>query len=534
LALAFSAPLWSLSHSAWEVDDARYAEVPREMAESRNWTTPSLDYFEYLEKPPLIYWLGAASYRIFGVNEAAARVPLVLLALLSLAGTVWLGAWLFSPQAGALGALALGSCIQFLALSHLITPDMAVSALLLWATAFILRALHRPADARWAGTCAWLAMALAILAKGLIGAVLPLAWLAGLALLFPELRRGAARLFAGPGPWLFAVLIGGWFLAMERLHPGFFRLFVIEQHFARFLTQRYNRAGPWYYFAPVVLVGLLPWTFPAFAAARDSLTLGAPEDRRLRQLLLWPLLVVGFFSVSHSKLVTYILPAFPHLALAAARVRRAPGKLYRRAALGTAAVLALGAILAPLAPVVVPKETLPLSPAAALAAAVALALLAGACAALTRLGRGLEKPYIRAGTLSLAAGALLLVGAGRLQDVLSAKTISLTAGEWAREARAQGLSVRLVAYQAYPQALPYYARLPVDLANWMGEFRHLEKDQRYAGRFLDDNGMKALPGADRRAIVAAPTKELGNLEALYPPGTIKRRARVGPWALAEL
>ena len=75
LALVLSSPFWGLGHPLWETDDARYAEVPREMVELGDWLTPRLDYFEYVEKPPLIYWLPALSYKLFGVSEAAAACP---------------------------------------------------------------------------------------------------------------------------------------------------------------------------------------------------------------------------------------------------------------------------------------------------------------------------------------------------------------------------------------------------------------------------------------------------------------------------
>ncbi|MBI4386844.1 MAG: hypothetical protein HY551_05630, partial [Elusimicrobia bacterium] len=80
--VALTMPFWDLGHPLWEVDDARYAEVPREMAQSGDWITPRLNYMDYIEKPPLIYWLGALSYKALGVSEAAGRLPLAILAIL--------------------------------------------------------------------------------------------------------------------------------------------------------------------------------------------------------------------------------------------------------------------------------------------------------------------------------------------------------------------------------------------------------------------------------------------------------------------
>ncbi|MFH1726470.1 MAG: glycosyltransferase family 39 protein, partial [Elusimicrobiota bacterium] len=319
-AVVLTTPFWDLGHPLWEVDDARYAEIPREMVESGDWLTPSLNYVDYVEKPPLIYWLGAASYRIFGVGEAAARIPLALLAVLGMLGAWWLGSWLYSPAVGMSSAILLGTCAEYYALSHVITPDMALSVALLWATGLILRCLRRPEDGRWAGALAWIAMAGAFLSKGLIGVLLPCVWTAGLIVLFPGLRKGLRPLFLNWGLPVFFIVIGSWFAAMERQNPGFFHVFVIEQHFQRFLTSKYNRPGPWYYFIGVELVGTMPWTPLILTAVLAPLLAWRRSDPRDRQLSLWAALVFLFFSASSSKLITYILPVFAHQAILGARL----------------------------------------------------------------------------------------------------------------------------------------------------------------------------------------------------------------------
>ncbi|MDE1977473.1 MAG: glycosyltransferase family 39 protein, partial [Elusimicrobia bacterium] len=106
---ALTAPFWRLGAPLVEVDDARYAEVPREMLVLHDWVTPHLDNMDYVEKPPMWYWLAAASYEVFGVSEAAARLPLALLALLGLLLTYWLGGWLFSPRTGMTAAIFLSA-----------------------------------------------------------------------------------------------------------------------------------------------------------------------------------------------------------------------------------------------------------------------------------------------------------------------------------------------------------------------------------------------------------------------------------------
>ncbi|MCX5789893.1 MAG: glycosyltransferase family 39 protein, partial [Elusimicrobia bacterium] len=357
LATAAILPFVGLGHPLWEVDDARYAEVPREMVERGDWLTPRLDYLDYVEKPPLPYWLTCVSYSVFHVSEASARLPLALWALAALAGTATLGAWLFGAEIGLASALILATTAAFLGLSHVLTPDLPLSAVLVWTMALWLRAMRRPEDAPWASAAAGACMALAVLCKGLVGVVFPVAWTAALALFFPELRPGYKRSLAGWLIPLFLLIAAPWFLLMERLHPGFFGFFFGEQHFQRFMSgaAKYRRYGPWWYFFPVDLAATLPWT-PALGAAalavvRPGERGAPPPDLRLaRQLGLWVLGVFAFFSLSSSKLPTYILPLMPQQAVLAAwillRAEGAPQSWVRGLAfgLGITLVLALPAL----------------------------------------------------------------------------------------------------------------------------------------------------------------------------------------------
>ena len=128
----------------------------------------------------------------------------------------------------------MGTCFQYFLLGRLLTPDMALSVFLLWASAAALRCLKRPEDARWAGPLAWVCMALAFLSKGLIAVLLPGLWLVLLLAFFPDLRRGLQGLLLNWGVPAFILIVGAWFAAMERRHPGFFHFFVVEQHFQRY------------------------------------------------------------------------------------------------------------------------------------------------------------------------------------------------------------------------------------------------------------------------------------------------------------
>lgn len=533
LALTLSSPFWDLGHPLWEVDDARYAEVPRELHEGGWPLVPTLNGMDYIEKPPFIYWLGAASYGLFGVSEAAARLPLALASLAGMAGVWWLGAWLFSAAVGQGAALILGTMLVYSGLSHMITPDMTLTAALVWATALGLRTLHRPSDAAWAAPAAWLAIAAAFLSKGLIAVLLPGLWVCALAVWEPKLRPGFRRLLLGPGPLLALALVGAWVYAMERAAPGFCRVFFLEQHFQRFLdVGKYNRPGGWWYFLAEAAWGSLPWTPAALAAMAAPFLRWRKADPRELQLALWPALVIAFFTTSSSKLPTYILPAFPFMALLTARFLlegRADGRLRAAAAL-LAGILALGAAGAA---VLAPTLLHGLSQFTAVLAGAAFAAMAAGTFWAARGPSGLRP----AAAAALVFLALALVGARREEDLVSARPISrrvLTALERAR-AETPEASLRLVAYDKYLHGVPFYTGRTVDVVNWVGELHYAKRFERFSARFGDDRQIRAWPALGERVFVTAPVKQVAWVERTRGgPASIRNLETVGNFALFEL
>lgn len=523
LALALSSPFWDLGHPLWEIDDARYAEIPREMVERGDWLTPTLDYVDYIEKPPLAYWMSALSYRAFGVGEAASRFPLALTALVGIVGAWWLASWLFSAAAGTVAALILATSVQYAVLSHVNTLDMALTASLVWTTGLILRCLRRPADGRWAGPLAWVAAAAALLSKGLVGLLLPALWTAALLALFPDLRRGARALLRPAGPLLFAALAVPWLAAMSLAHERFLEFFFVEQHFTRYLTARFNRGGPAAYFLAVELGGALPWTAAAAAAVLVPLARRRRADERELQLALWVLFVFAFFSLSSSKLPTYILPLFPHQAVLAAallaRIEREPA-LERRVRAGSAA---LAVLLAAAAALAVPLAPPGLDRRAAAAAAAAAGLLAAACAALARSSRAVPA----AAALALGSFAVALAGARLAEGDLSIRPL-------ARALAKDGAAGRLIAYNAYPHGLSFYARRPVDPVNWIGELTYARSMPRFRRRFGDDDLVRALAGSPERAHAVLPARELPYFASLTPLSELRAVRRAGAWTAVTL
>ena len=299
-------------------DEGRYAEIPREMVASGDWTTPRLNDIKYFEKPALQYWATAAAYTLFGEHQWTARLWSALTGFLGVLMVYFTGRRLFGEQAGWNAALVLGSSLLWVLIGHVNTLDMGVSFFLSAAVCAFLLAQQDTAAARarerWM-LAAWAALALAVLSKGLIGLALPGAALLLYILIERDWRRiGRLQLFSGIA--LLLVLTLPWFVAVSRANPEFFQFFFIHEHFERFLTKQHGRYQPPYYFIPVLLAGMLPWTI----ALIDALARAWKRDplqrfQAQRFLLLWAAVVFVFFSVSSSKLVSYILPMFPALAL---------------------------------------------------------------------------------------------------------------------------------------------------------------------------------------------------------------------------
>jgi 4-amino-4-deoxy-L-arabinose transferase-like glycosyltransferase len=319
-----------------EPDEGRYAEIPREMAASGNWVTPRLDGFKYLEKPPLQYWATAALYEAFGVSELTARAWPLALAFFTLPLTFAWTRRLYGRHAAVAALSVLATSPVFVLVGHINLLDAAFT---FWLTgvvfAFVLaqmEAIGSRGERNWM-LCAWLAAALAVLSKGIVVPVLVGGALIAYSLVQRDWRPWR-RLHPALGLPLFLLVAGPWFLAVSRANPEFARFFFLHEHFARFLTTVHKHGEPWWFFLPIVALGLLPWLPEMRAAVRRAWRTSATREsfEPLRFLLLFSGVVVGFFSISHSKLPPYILPLLPPLAVVlGVHVADRPGPLRRAA-----------------------------------------------------------------------------------------------------------------------------------------------------------------------------------------------------------
>jgi len=482
-------------------DEARYAEIAREMMAGGDWVTPHLNGYKYLEKPPLQYWATAAAFEAFGMSDWSARLWTVLTGFATVLATLLAGTRLLGPAAGRYGALLLAGSLMWFGMSHFASLDTGLAAFLSCSVYAFALAQRDGASARarrgWM-LAAWACAALAMLSKGLIGLVLPGGALVLYALWQRDWRLLGARLHWGAGLTVFLAIAAPWFVAVSRANPEFARFFFIHEHFERFTTTEHGRYQPAWYFLPVLAIGLAPWTLalPGAIAAglrRDPLA----RFQAQRFLLVWVVLVFAFFSVSDSKLISYVLPLLPAAALLAgewaARAQpRAPAWIAAPAA-------AFGAAVAALAPSLVGQRASPDLPAGLLAGFIPWLVAAGlALFATGLLASWLARRGLRTAAITWLAGggfaAAFAVNSGyqALAPLYSARQIV----EQVRPAL--DAAPRLFFYDTFDHAFLFYARRTATMVMYMDELAApIGWDK---GSFISDSSefervWRSMPGA---------------------------------------
>ena len=280
-----------------EPDEGRYSEVGREMLATGDWLTPRVNGILHISKPPLTYWCIGASLKIFGVNETAARLPAALAALGTLVALYLLVRDASNETTALWSVLMLTSSALFFLIARLITADMLLTCWVTWSVWAIWR------RSNWL----FVFLALGMLTKGPVAVALPLFAIIGL--------RPPLRAFRwGWGLLLFVVLSASWFVVMAIRQPELWRYFFVREIFQRVATAEHGRAQPWWFLIVVTLGGALPWTLLIFSRNIS----GTFTDPARRMFIAFISLGVVLFSLSQSKLPTYVLPLMPAVAALAA------------------------------------------------------------------------------------------------------------------------------------------------------------------------------------------------------------------------
>ncbi|MYM36215.1 phospholipid carrier-dependent glycosyltransferase [Duganella sp. FT94W] len=453
-------------------DEGRYAEMAREMWASGDWITTRLNGIKYFEKPPLQTWMNALTFSLFGLGEWQARLWTGLCGLGGVLFTAYTAKRVFGARAGFYAGLVLGSSLFWVASGQINSLDMGLSGMMTIALGALLisqRDDATPAERRnWMLLC-WAGMALAVLAKGLIGLVLPGAVL----VLYTALSRDLAiwqRLHLGKGLLLFCAIAAPWFVLVALRNPEQPHFFFIHEHWERFLLKTHHREGPWYYFLLLLIPGVMPWLglLPQalwHGARRDP---GGTFQPRLL-LLVWAVFITFFFSASSSKLPGYILPVYPALALLLASYLEGAARLSRVTAAGL--VLLAGVVGMALLPYMVqsgerhPDERLLLQLYQPWVLAAAIVAAAGGALALLH-ARQLRRDMT---VLTLAVAGfisvqLLLAGFEHYGQLRSGKALALAMRAELRP------DTPVYSVLTYEQSMTFYLDRPVTLVEYWDEF----------------------------------------------------------------
>ena len=302
-------------------DEGRYGDITRWMVESGDWLTPRINDVPFFHKPPLLHWLGGGLMEVFGVHIWVMRLVPVFAGMVMLLGMFWFvsrhAEAKISQSLARSSVLVLATSLLFYGSSQYINHDLLVAAWIsMTVFAFADYAIKNEKKSLFLG---YFAAALALLSKGLIGVLIPgmilLPWL-----IFSGHWRRIPALLNPLGIILFLIIVSPWLYLAQQKYPNFLHYFFIEQQFDRFGGKQFNNKQPWFFYVGCLLISFLPWlllvgTQYSWKTAKNLL-----NNNTFGLLIWWAISVTVFFSMPPSKLVGYILPAAPPLAIYIAMV----------------------------------------------------------------------------------------------------------------------------------------------------------------------------------------------------------------------
>ncbi len=491
LVLLFGAFLGS--RAIWTPDEGRYVEIAREMLATGDYVTPRLNGVKYFEKPAFFYWLTAGAIKAFGLNEWAARVWPALFAVLGCMIVYVATCRLYGRRAAWLAVAVLATSPLYYLLGRTVTLDIAVSVLLTCGLLLFLLGMREPPGSvrrlhMWGFyACA----ALATLTKGLIGIVIPGMVIGAWMLALNEWRM-LRTMYLPSGILLFLIIAIPWHALVMRANPEFAYFYFIHEHLLRYTTTIHHRYEPVWFFIPVLLVGIYPWS--AFLAQTVLRHLPqAWRDRRKHSealfLLIWAAVVFVFFSLSDSKLIPYVLPVVPPLAILTgsylSHVWRQDGSMAARRALW--ALLVLGVALTALL-LYLPGHMQPHPKVAEYTSRLGdyIYLIAASLAAAATI------PFVFSRLRRCRWTIVSLIGASAF--IVTSISAALPQLDDKRSVKrlAQVLKPRLraqdmvVTYHAYFQDAPVYLNRYVTVVGWTGELRFGAQVEPLPERIMDE------------------------------------------------
>jgi 4-amino-4-deoxy-L-arabinose transferase-like glycosyltransferase len=413
-------------------DEPRYAQVAREMLARHDWITPTLDGSPWLEKPVLYYWQAMLAYKLFDVSDWASRLPSALDASLMIIA-VYLFLRRFRPGFQLDEALIVASTAGIIGFARAASTDMALAAT--FTISLIAWYAYFESGSKLYLATSYCFLALATLAKGPVAPLLAVMVISIFAGCKRDYRLLARSLWI-PGILLFCILTLPWYVAVQVHNPEFFRSFILEQNFARYGTNLYRHEQPFWYYLPVILLGLVPWTMFAASAMLENIRKFWAQRAEFSEsgealnifLVIWILVPIAFFSISRSKLPGYILPALPAGGLLLAEYLKirvtADVRPKLPLILSHAVLAALIIVPALLLPYLVFQHRLPWGRTMAIPVAFAITLAGGIVLTLrNRAGLRMLR-FVTLIPVLLSMAAVLKIGAPVLDSTLSARPLA--------------------------------------------------------------------------------------------------------------
>ncbi|MBI1983506.1 MAG: glycosyltransferase family 39 protein, partial [Acidobacteria bacterium] len=491
-------------------DEGRNAEVAREMLATGDWTTPHFNSLTYLDKPVVYFWLVAASFRLCGVTEWAARFPSAVMALATMLLCWFMARRMFGDSCALRAGLVFATSPLVIGLSRFVIFDMTLALLITLAmmcfwlvseSVFLRPVLH---------VFLFAVLGVAAITKGPVGFLLPLISILvfqGLRAKFGELKRLRWVL----GIAVFLVVALPWFVAVSIQHPEFPRYALWQESLQRFAAGTARRGGSVFYYLPVYLAGFFPWSFFLLLAGANRIRrvkeLRQDANKPILFLLTWAAVVFVFFTISRSKLPAYFLPAMVPLSIlmahawaqvAASGEGRRPDWLTA----GLAGVIGLGLtlVIAPQAfrfPAVEARVMEKLAPALAALLKPTILYSGLILVALGIVGRNLTS-RLRGNALALSTFALVALVTPALVvrwwaplRVYAASSSSRQLAETIRASPQRDLPV--YAFYCFRTGLGFYLRRPVGLITNDGG----EMTSNYVSSRLRELGLRSLESNSR-------------------------------------
>lgn len=501
-------------------DEGRYAEIAREMVHSGNYLTPYLNGIKYFEKPVLFYWLEAAAIKAAGLQLWSLRSINALLGLIGCLLTYATVRKLYDRTTGLLAAFILGTSLLYFVMVHMISLDLPVTVFLTASLyAFLLGSQQGPGRARrlyfWGAAAT---AALAVLTKGLIGIVFPL-MIIGCWIVVAHEWRQLKYLYLPSCLLVFLLIAAPWHVLVSLHNPEFFYFYFIEQHFLRYTLPEIGHYQPAWFFIPYLLLGFFPWVVflpqalitPFLRAHKES-----GDYEKSLFFILWAVSIFVFFSFSKSKLIPYILPVIPPLAVLTARyLRQALGSqdlLSTRISIRMSylALLLLATAMSSLLFVFIKRfPTLDPFTADILLDLAACLLLIG-----TVMGCIYALRYLcKALAVTIMTSCLLLLLILAAVPAIDTRSIRPLANQLNTLIQPQD---EVITFNQYYQDLPFYLGRKVSILNWRNELSYGMQHQPSHAWMLDDATFWQHWHSNKRVFVVISLDEYGQLQRKHP------------------